>query len=189
MLIDVLEKWAVINCYNIRPNTYMVSSYGRFMNLHTGQFLKARKNNTNDYMVIGLLADKETYHAKYRILLVHRLVAIYFCPGWSPEHNTVNHIDGNKAHNVWYNLEWVSQGKNNEEAKRLLLNRNFGCTHYQSRLNPSQVQRICQLLELGVSYNDILIQIGIEPSKNNNELIGNIKRRRTYGSISKDYNF
>lgn len=185
-MINVLEKWRILNSEHIKPNMYAISCLGRIMNIQTNYILSPRKNNTNDYLVIGLIADDE-YHTKYRIHLLHRLVAIYFCPGRSVLNNTVNHINGDKTLNTWYNLEWVSQSENNQKAKELGLNTNFGVGHYQSKLSETQVHRICALLNSGYSYSEILRDIGLIPNKNNNELIGNIKRGRTYTSISKQY--
>ena len=190
MLPYVLEKWKHIDCYDIKPNLYAVSNFGRLMNVQKQYILKPHKNNNNDYLVIGLITNNN-YHLKYRHLLVHRLVAWYFCPGRDEIRNTVNHIDGNKLNNFAYNLEWVSQAENNMKAKQTGLNNGYGYSHYYSHFSEGQIETVCKLLEDGnyTSYSDILRYIGMEPSKNNNELIGNIKRRRTYTSISKNYNF
>jgi hypothetical protein len=77
------------------------------------------------------------------------------------------------------------------KAKQTGLNNGYGYSHYYSHFSEGQIETVCKLLEDGnyTSYSDILRYIGMEPSKNNNELIGNIKRRRTYTSISKNYNF
>lgn len=60
--------------------------------------------------------------------------------------------------------------------------------HPKSTFSEEQVQRICEMLQEGIySYTDILNKLGLESNDNNRDYIGNIKRRITYKSISKDY--
>ncbi len=47
---------------------------------------------------------------------IHRQVAFAFIENNDIEKVEVNHIDGNKANNNWYNLEWVSRHENIDHA-------------------------------------------------------------------------
>lgn len=127
---------------------------------------------------------------KYKSILVHRLVMETFFPINNMNKMTVNHDNGDKLNNKGFNLEWQTQSQNNIHAKLNGLNTNFGTTHYKSKLNEYQVRKVCELLEKRVTYKDIIIDIGMDPNLDlNYDIIGNIKRKITYKSISKDYNF
>ena len=53
----------------------------------------------------------------------HRLVAKYYCKNPNPlKYNQVNHIDGNKLNNNYYNLEWCDAYYNNKHARDNKLN-------------------------------------------------------------------
>ena len=56
-----------------------------------------------------------------KMVLVHRLVAKAFVPGYF-EGAQVNHKDGNKGNNAWWNLEWVTARQNNHHARLTGLN-------------------------------------------------------------------
>ena len=69
------------------------------------------------YLIVHLHLDSER-----SALLVHRLVALAFCPGHAPGME-VNHINGVKTDNRAENLEWVSRTDNHLHAVRLRLNK------------------------------------------------------------------
>ena len=185
-MIDICERYTDLIYPNIKPDTYMISNCGRVWNKNTGRELHSAKNSNNDYLVLGLISDNNS-SSKYKHVLLHRLVATHFCDGKSELNNTVDHIDGDKTNNHSYNLEWVSQRVNNIRAKENKLNFGYGPTHYKSKFTEEQVKTICSLLEDKLSYSDILKYIGMDDTENNRESIGNIKRRITYNSISKNY--
>ena len=54
---------------------------------------------------------------------IHRLVGHVFVNGYKPDLQ-VNHIDGIKTHNDWYNLEWVTIRENTKHAYMLNLAEN-----------------------------------------------------------------
>lgn len=78
-------------------------------------------------------------------MLVHRLVAMAFLP--NPESlGFVNHLDGNKAHNHWRNLEWCTKSQNNAHAFRIgLCIAKVGVDHPMAKLNLDQVAEIRKL--------------------------------------------
>jgi hypothetical protein len=66
----------------------------------------------NGYFVVNarLKGDKKSKH-----YLLHRLVALMFID--NPEGKEyVNHIDGDKTNNCYYNLEWCTRGENEKHA-------------------------------------------------------------------------
>jgi len=86
---------------------YAITSFGRLISF---------KNTIEDGAVIDGAIHKEGYKiwrykigGQYKHKLIHRLVAEYFVPKPSEEHNFVIHIDHNKLNNVPQNLQWVTQ--------------------------------------------------------------------------------
>lgn len=65
------------------------------------------------YYRVGLWKNK-----KYKLFLVHRLVADAFVP--NPDNKPqVNHIDGVKTNNNASNLEWVTRSENQQHALKM----------------------------------------------------------------------
>lgn len=90
---------------------YYVSSDGRV--LGANGLLKPVRGK-DGYLRCNIAQD-----GKFRLWLVHRLVAEAFIPNQDnkPE---VNHIDGNKANNNVSNLEWVTREENIRHAHKVL---------------------------------------------------------------------
>lgn len=185
-IINFVEIWKPIILPNVKPDLYMVSTFGRVMN-NKGLILKPIKINTG-YYIYRLYSGVKGEYSQY---LIHRLVMLTFYPINNPDLYTVDHINGDKTINALYNLEWVTQLENNIRSHNLNQNYNFGVTHYKSKLNEYDVKLICLLLEKGYSYKEIIIKLGKDPLFDTNyyDLIGNIKRGITYKNISCDYNF
>lgn len=68
---------------------------------------------------------------------MHRLVAKYFCKGYS-KYKVVNHKDGNRKNNNFKNLEWVSHSENLKHGHKTLGSRSRACKFYGGRY----IQRI-----------------------------------------------
>jgi hypothetical protein len=81
-----------------------------------GKVLKLQVNPRTGYVSVNLWNNNQRWPTR-----LHRLVALMFIPNplGLP---TVNHMDGNKLHNCAYNLEWVTQADNNDDAMRTGLN-------------------------------------------------------------------
>lgn len=105
------EMWRKIK----RFNDYEVSNLGRVRSNKLGKkgaILKPRKQTGDKpYAMVYLLGND----GKYRLVRIHRLVALAFCTKPS-KCNIVNHIDGNKTNNVATNLEWTNHSGNNKHA-------------------------------------------------------------------------
>lgn len=182
------EEWRIIRNQLVKPGMYSISNAGRVKNNYTGLILKQGIINSG-YLVVPLrCSDIPSRH-----FLIHRLVCEEFVNNDDPLRNTVNHKDGNKLLDHFYNLEWATQSENNEHAKENGLNHGFADTHYKAKLTNAQVEKICEMLVANCRYKDILDTIGLDSSdathNNNYDLIGNIKRGIAWSSISKNYNF
>lgn len=85
---------------------YLINSEGKLYNLETKKFISPSKHTGDggyEYHVYSPPNSRKTY-------LVHRLVASYFLKRTDTKHNSVRHIDGDKANNDVSNLEWCYVG-------------------------------------------------------------------------------
>ncbi len=84
---------------------YLIFRDGRVFSFKTNKYLKPRNNTKGYYQVV--LSQPEKKYIKY----IARLVAQAFIP--NPDNKPeINHIDGDKANNNVYNLEWVTRSEN-----------------------------------------------------------------------------
>lgn len=156
------------------PNYYLVNNFGEVKNIK-GQYLKPILINSG-YLVYALYTGRS--NPKYKRVLAHRLVKMYFDPIENPEDYTVNHDDMDKLNNWEDNLTWMTQSENNMERERNY--HLYGTGNYHAAFNLSQLKIILEELDKGTRYKDILNIIGVEDTENNRDYIGNIKRGRTY---------
>lgn len=98
------------------PN-YQISNYGN-VKIKTTNKIKKIRVNKNGYCDLKLHSE-----GKYKMFLLHRLVAQTFLPN-PLGYNEINHKDGNKLNNNVDNLEWCSRSENVKHAykKGLFLN-------------------------------------------------------------------
>lgn len=101
------EKFETIKGFGAK---YIVSNFGRVFS-NNGKELKPGTNNCGYKYVI--LCNKGTRKKMY----VHRLVADAFVENKNG-YNEINHIDENKANNIWLNLCWCSHVQNSGFATR-----------------------------------------------------------------------
>ena len=105
--MEIIEQWKPIDGFE---GFYAVSNLGRVKSLGNDKSRKEKIlkpiNNGKDYLQVGLWRD-----GKYKMFLVHRLVATAFIP--NPEGlPEVNHKDENPLNNAKSNIEWVSRNYN-----------------------------------------------------------------------------
>lgn len=109
------EIWKPIPGYS----GYMVSNMARVKHYASRykkyHLIKPIPNKNNKRLYVALY-----YSNKVKNIQLARLVAFAFVDGYDPEHNTVNHEDGNVQNCVWTNLSWQSQSENNKHAYRVL---------------------------------------------------------------------
>lgn len=102
------EVWAVIESY---PSN-LVSSHGR---VWSAAHRRLRSTRRMDRYYVALSKSQGGN------FLLHRVVAAAFVPGQF-KRAVVNHKDGLKNNNIWTNLEWVTQQRNNQHAREMGLN-------------------------------------------------------------------
>jgi len=68
--------------------------------------------------------------------MVHRLVAEVFVSGRTADRRIINHRDGNKTNNNWWNLEWCTYSENALHAYDL------GLWRKEGKLTVEQVMHI-----------------------------------------------
>lgn len=95
----------------IGAGRYSVSNMGRVMSYIYTSPKEIFGMNLNGYRRVELFMD----NGKRVRVMVHRLVAQYFCYGMASELD-VNHKDGNKGNNIAENLEWVTRKENTRHA-------------------------------------------------------------------------
>lgn len=66
-------------------------------------------DNKKGYQVVSL---KEKDKRRWKKAYVHRLIALAFVSGRTEERNEVDHKDGNRSNNCFYNLKWVNHIEN-----------------------------------------------------------------------------
>lgn len=96
---------------------YTIDIFGNVIRKKDGKEVSQQKNKFG-YMNVSLYKD-----GKQKQYKVHRLIAQTFIP--NPQNKKqVNHIDGDKSHNVVWNLEWVTSKENNIHASNIGLIKN-----------------------------------------------------------------
>jgi len=144
-----MEKWKNIKGYE---GIYKISNLGnvkalskkvRYTHAVTDEehfrvtkekILKTTINKINGYAYVTLRSDK------VKTFSVHRLVAMYFVEN-KQNKPQVNHIDGNKINNAFYNLEWCTEKENMKHASNNNL-MSKGDNHYKSFISDDDVKKI-----------------------------------------------
>lgn len=156
------------------PN-YLVTEEGQVINSKTGRILKEDTNSCG-YKRITVCKNNKT-----KRFFVHRLVASLYLPPPSEGLDQVNHIDGNKVNNTLSNLEWCNQSLNQIHAH------DAGLQLRVTKISGEDAAHICYMLENGTATKDILKFWN--DGYISRDIIQDIKRRKTWTSISKHYNF
>ena len=171
----IYEKFYLIDFFNIKDTSYVISSFGRIFSLLTNCELKPYTYESNDYTVISLRGNDGKKH-KFPL---HSLVARAFVPKNSDDERLnrsfTHHKDWDNENNYYWNLEWRSP------YEIIIL------TKLQEDLdNDTLVDIVCKLLEKKESVDDVFAILDGKMSKHK---IWAIKRRIIYKSISENYNF
>lgn len=132
--VEDIEEWKALDCYGIKRGYYQISNHGRIRSMISDP-PKVMKTELSlqGYCRISLM-NKCGRHSHYS---VHRLVGFMFIKGYKPDLQ-INHIDGSKLHNTWYNLEWITASSNIRHSYMLNLSENA-----LRKINDDDARLIC----------------------------------------------
>lgn len=147
-LIGLPEVWKPVTSNvvkDVKPNAYYISSYGRSYSI-----------SRHKLMTPVLVSEENGYYRIYmydvngngKYYLLHRLVLIMFEPLYFPNYENlqVNHKDGDKSHNWYWNLEWVTAYENIHHAINNGLRNMNGENHPNCHITESDADCIGYLL-------------------------------------------
>lgn len=164
-------------------SSYQISNSGMVINTETGAE-RIPSLNSNGYFTIILY-----HHGLSYPFSIHRLVATYFVTNPDIINNTVvDHKDGNKQNNWYWNLEWVTPKENKQRAILMGLdnphhgNQPKGSESGVSIHTEMDAHNACKLLEQGLSNKQIADMLGLET-----EFIRSLKRG-SWKHVTKFYN-
>ena len=90
---------------------YTIDEYGNVYSIRNHKYLK-QKYDKDGYKTVHLCNNRNNKFPR-----VHQLVAEAFVPNDDPNNKTtVDHIDNNKTHNHYSNLQWLSVADNSRKA-------------------------------------------------------------------------
>jgi len=151
------EKWARITDF---PR-YSVSNLGRVRRDVPGPGTQAGRilNPPIDgpYRRVAL-----RHNGRTRFKRVHSLVAEHFI-GPRPEGAHVNHVDGDKLNNAWWNLEYVTPKENTLHQHKIGLARVRGEQNGHAKLNEASVREI-RRLRGKVEGQELARRYGVSPT-------------------------
>lgn len=161
---------------------YLVSTKGDVFSKYTGRHLKHSKG-AQGYPVVNVRNSKGV-----RVPVpIHRMVAITHIPPVEGK-TFVNHKDGNKWNNCISNLEWCTNRENISHAVKNGWNTK-GDSHGNSSLTEEQVHLVCELLQEGLSGGKVIEIFNGRGEYLPRAVVYNIRSRRDWTHISKDYSW
>ena len=107
--------------FGIQPKLrYAVSNFGRIVSftdsIENGRFIKGMVGD--GYRTFKYTIPQASGPGKVRCDLVYKIVAKYFIPKPSPEHEFVIHLDRNRSNDHYSNLKWVTLAERQEHIKK-----------------------------------------------------------------------
>lgn len=173
-------EFKFIDCFDIEKYRYIITTDGEIYNAHTGFLIRGNNpKNEKGYVRVSL----KTKSGAFKKFPLHVLVMHSFSKE-SPKEE-VNHIDGNKLHCEYSNLEYATRLENAHHAKVHNLYR-FGENHYKSILSNDQVHSICKLFESGKSISEVMRILNLNESYF--KVLNDILHKNSWVRISSQYN-
>lgn len=171
---------------DILPGQYLISPFGEIYSLFKNKILKQDTNHSG-YKRICLM----TYNGK-RNFSIHRLVAYTFIINPNPSiYTDVNHIDGDKSNNKYYNLEWCTNNQNKHYASINGLYQH-GENRYNSIYTDDFAKEICEKFQSGMMYDDVYKYYQLlypNTSSTIGSFVYKLYHRKTRNHITKLYNY
>ena len=161
---------------NIKPY-YIISNYGEVFNIYTGDMIIPHENE-NGYLQVSLMTETGRVFRK-----VHRLVMMCFFYFYGCEQYQVNHRNGNKKINAYWNLEWSTPKENVSHAISTGLRGPFLGEYNPMAIIDSDIAReIGMAIINGIPDRDIANMY----CNGNLEIVRNIAYGRTWNHIFND---
>lgn len=198
------EKFYLIDFWNIKDNYYYISSYGRIFSVI------AKKELNQQIGSCGYFRVKLRTNNGSKKFSIHRLVAMAFIPKSIEDlelgRDTVNHKDTIKQNNRFQNLEWCTHQENMQHCHDMKVRERISIMTYKGNIydkeprkiiaeqcyntviNIELAHKICQLLEQGYNCSECCIKLGLEPNKNNTEIVRSILKKQSWQHVSCNYN-
>lgn len=167
------EEWKPIEGYE---GLYKVSNLGKIQSLArkttSGKILKSTLQN--GYLKVMLCKNN-----KKRWYSIHRLVAEAFISN-PKNYPIVNHIDGNKLNNNFYNLEWCTAKENISHAikNKLKVFKRSGEHKLSKKVYQFDLQG--NLIKKWDCLNDIQRELGLSKGNISNCCHGRLQKTKGY---------
>ena len=176
-----LEFFKMLCCDNILRDYYLISKTGEIFNVSRKRFVKSHPDK-DGYLHLMLCTNEVLPNGNHKRVdfRVAKLVAKTFIgePPKDMVDPTIDHIDGDILNNAYDNLRWIERSINSS----IRINRGVGEHNHEAKLKAEQVITVCQLIEIGTPLKCIATLFNVSPST-----ISNIKQRKNWTHISKDY--
>ena len=141
------EAWIPVTKFvipNVVEGKYLVSTYGRVVNIKRKQLLPQYITNCG-YLRCNLARELEI-GIRTRAFSVHRLVMMSFWPIANMQSMQVNHKDEVKTHNWVWNLEWMTPSENILYSMNTGLINIYGENSHTAVLTDEEADKIGYLL-------------------------------------------
>ncbi len=176
------EVFKTVTYPRVKNDMYLISNYGTVLNKKNNKVKKQHSDPDGYKRVVMMIEGNDR-----RAIPVHRLVAWEFVDGFSETNNIVNHINSKRDFNYYKNLEWCNVQHNTVHGYEYG-NGKKGEKNYRNKFPESLIINICELLEKGYSNAEIRVQLDLN-TKDHKDLIKDIRRRKTWKHISRNYTF
>jgi hypothetical protein len=182
------EEFRFITYPGVIPDTYKISNHGDIYNSIT-RLKKSFYLDKDGYKRVGLTTPK--HKKRFKNYSIHKLVGHEFVPNENPEYNNiVNHIDTDKSHNYYKNLEHCTDLYNRQHA---VLNELMGRgeKNCNNKFNESLIREICNLFQSGYTKQDIRQMYNCYKKINRAiyDLIKHLYNRTSWNYITNQYNY
>jgi hypothetical protein len=162
---DVIEE--------IKPH-YYIDKNGLIWSEHSGKLLSSRIHKTG-YVTISLLCYNKENTVSYRL---HRLIKLLFDYRADHANLEINHKDGFKNNNNYYNLEWVTSRENIRHA----IKHNLMYENKNTLDGIDVVKEICENLQKGARPKKLAEKLDVSYDS-----VKDIKNNKSYLDISSQY--